>query len=396
MKNNTKGRVIFHIDMNAFFCSVEEIKDPTLRGKAFAIGRKESLKGVISTASYEARKHGIHSAMPLTQAYKLLPSLLVIDSDYKAYVDYHYKFINLVKEYTDKIEVASIDECYADMTDTIDQIHPMVLARLIQYRLLNEYNLPSSIGIGPTLFYAKMASDMKKPLGLTVIRKKEKEKILYPLSVKDIYGVGKKTFPILIDNGINTIGDFMNPINKDKILKLVGDNTYDYVYNAVMGNTSNVVDPNRYSESQSISTSETFDIYKTSLIELLVEARRMLREIYQKLIKEDYLAKSLILTLRDDQFKTISRRKTLNDYSIDLLEFNNMLLDLLNEYFVEGKSYRLIGVGFSSLIKKTDLEVEYNLFNLSNDDKKEEIEKIMNEFNTKYKDDLLIWYKNKR
>ncbi len=395
MTNNAKGRIIFHIDMNAFFCTVAEIKDPSLRGKAFAIGRKESLKGVISTASYEARKYGIHSAMPLTQAYKLLPSLLVIDSDFNEYKKYHNYFVGLVKEYTDLIEVASIDEVYADMTDTITKIHPVVLAKLIQYRLLSEYNLSSSIGIGPTLFYAKMASDMKKPLGVTVIRKKEKEKILYPLSVADIYGVGKKTSPKLIDAGIKTIGDFMDINNKNKIISLVGDSVYNYVYDAVMGNSSNIVDPNRYSESQSISTSETYDIYKSSLNEVIFEGKKLLRSVHKRLTNEGYLAKSLIITLRDDSFNTISRRTTLNDYSNDLSEFEIMLEDLFSTYFVEGKNYRLIGVGFSNLIKEKEIEKEYNLFNLDENVKKDKIDKIIKEFNGKYKEDILNWYNKK-
>ena len=392
MKNGTTDRIIFHIDMNAFFCTVAEIKDPKLRGKAFAIGRKESLKGVISTASYEARKYGIHSAMPLKEAYRLLPSLLVIDGDYKEYSKYHKLFVKMIREYTDLIEVASIDEVYADMTETIKNIHPIVLAKLIQYRLLSELNLKASIGIGSTLFYAKMASDMKKPLGLTIISRKNAKKMLYPLSVSDIYGVGKKTFPRLIDNGIKTIGDFMDEKNKDKVISLVGENTYLYVVSHVRGESNNIVDPNRYSDSQSISTMTTFDIYKTTINEVLYESRLLLKDIYKRLMYETYLTKSVILTLRDDDFNTISRRKTLKDYTNDFDILNTLLEDLVMEYFVEGKNYRLIGVGFSNIIKKKEIKEETNLFNLDN--KKEEIEKIMKDINSKYSDKL-IWVKDK-
>ena len=391
MKNNRKGRIIFHIDMNAFFCSVAEIKDPSLRGKAFAIGRSGSLKGVISTASYEARKYGIHSAMPLQTAYRLLPTLLVIDGDYNEYEKYHN--ISLIRQYTDLIEVASIDEVYADMTHTIDIIHPLVLARLIQYRLLKELGLPSSIGIGPTLFYAKMASDMKKPLGLTVIRKKEKEKILYPLSVKDIFGIGKKTAPKLIENNILTIGDFMNEENKGKIIGLIGFNSYYYVINAINGNSSNEVLPNRYQDSQSISTSVTYDIYLTTYEKLITELRKLLRKIYKRLINEDYLAKSLIITLRNDKFNTISRRKTLNDYSNDLKEFDYLLEDLAKEYYNEEEQYRLIGVGFSNLIKKAELKKEETLFNFTEFEKDYELDKLVKDFKNKYGDEKINWKK---
>lgn len=395
MKNNRKGRIIFHIDMNAFFCSVAEIKDPSLRGKAFAIGRSGSLKGVISTASYEARKYGIHSAMPLQTAYKLLPSLLVIDGDYKEYEKYHKRFVALIREYTDLIEVASIDEVYADMTHTIEIIHPLVLARLIQYRLLKELGLPSSIGIGPTLFYAKMASDMKKPMGLTVIRKKEKEKILYPLSVKDIFGIGKKTSPRLIEAGINTIGDFMNPDNKEKIIGLVGMNTYNYVISHVNGNSSNEVEPNRYSDSQSISTSTTYDVYLSTYEEVITELRILLNKCYERLTKEKYLAKSLIITLRNDKFNTISRRKTLDEYSDNLNDFKLLLDDLAKIYYNEEETYRLLGVGFSNLVKKDELKKEENLFNFTEFTKDEELDKLVKEFSDKYGEDAIIWHKRK-
>ena len=218
IKKENHVRIIFHIDMNAYFCSVACILYPSLRGEAFAIGRENTYKGVISTASYEARALGIHAAMPISEAYKIKPDLKVISIDYKYYQDYHNKFVNIIKEYSNLIEVASIDELYADMTDISKSKHPIVLAKEIQLRLLKELGLSCSIGIAPTLFLAKMASDIKKPLGITVIRKKDVKDILYPLSVKEIFGIGKKTYPKLINGGINTIAEFMMPENKDRII----------------------------------------------------------------------------------------------------------------------------------------------------------------------------------
>ena len=165
MLKNYKGRIIFHIDMNAYFCSVQCILNPSLRGKAFAVGREGTYKGVISTASYEARKLGIHSAMPIADAYRKVPDLLIISPNFEEYKKYHYAFVKIIKEYTDIIEVASIDELYADMTKISETRHPMLVAKEIQLRLLKELDLPCSIGIAPTLFLAKMASDMQKPLG---------------------------------------------------------------------------------------------------------------------------------------------------------------------------------------------------------------------------------------
>ena len=211
-KSQNNAKIIFHIDLNAFFCAVAEIYNPALRNTAFAIGRENSNYGVISTCSYEARKYKIHSGMSLREAFSILPSLNVVSLPYERYVNYHNKFISVLKSYTDLIEVASIDEAYLDMTEASKKRHPLVLAKEMQTRLLKEFRLSSSIGIAPTLFLAKMGSDYKKPLGITVIRKRDAKEILSPLPVKDIYGIGKKTYPLLMEKGILTIGDFYNPL----------------------------------------------------------------------------------------------------------------------------------------------------------------------------------------
>ena len=397
IKNNYKGRIIFHIDMNAFFCSVAEILNPSLRGKAFAIGRENTTKGVLSTASYEARKYGIHSAMPTIEALKKYPKLLIVHIDYKHYEEYQYKFVKLIKEYTNLYEVASIDEYYADMTELSYKKHPLIIAKEIQLRLLRELDLKCSIGIGPTLFLAKMASDMKKPLGLTVLRKRDKEEKLYPLSVEDIYGIGKKTSPKLISAGIKTIKDFDNPENKDLIITLIGERQYEYVIDSINGKTSNVIDKDRYSDSQSISTMTTFDIHKGSSVELIYESRYLIREVYNRLTEGKYYYKSIILTLRDSSFKTISRRKTFNDYTNDLYLINETIEDLIEQYFEEGNTYRLIGVGLSNLIKENEIKKEYNLFNLDETyDKTHEINKLLDDINSKYNKDIINWYKDKK
>ena len=387
-ENNVK--IIFHIDMNAFFCSVACILDPSLRGIPFAIGREGTYKGVLSTASYEARALGIHSAMPVSDAYHLCKDLKVIHIDYSYYEKYHYLFVNLIRQYTKLIEVASIDEVYADMTEASKNKHPLVLAREIQARLLKEYKLPCSIGIAPTLFLAKMASDLKKPLGLTVLRKRDVKEILYPLSVADIYGVGKRTSPILIQSGIKTIGDFMNPDNKDLILDLVGDNTYQYVISHVLGKSSNVVDPNRYAKSQSISTSLTFDVYKTSISDMEYELRGMTRQVVARLKDEGYYAKTVTITLRDSEFNTITRQQKLDDYSADFDEIMALVTELLEDNFDSEKQYRLLGVGVSGLVKKDKLPKNYDIFNVSDVMKKEIIiDSIIHSFQEKYGENVI-------
>ena len=395
-KKENHARIIFHIDMNQFFCSVACILNPKLRGKAFAIGRENTKKGVLSTASYEARKYGISSAMPTIDALKILPSLIVIHVDYSHYVEYHHKFINLISEYTKQIEVASIDECFIDVTELSKVRHPLVIAKEIQKRLLTEYDLPCSIGIAPTLYLAKMASDIKKPLGVTVIRKRDIENILYDLPVKDIFGIGKKTYPRLMENGINTIRDFMNLDNKEKVLSLIGENSYNYAYQSLKGNSSNVVNPNRYAVSKSISESTTFDYHLSDIDELSYEFRKMTRSVYNKMKRENYYTKCVTITLRDSDFNTITRQESYNEYTDDFYKILGSVLSLLDENYVE-KRYRLIGVGVSSLLKEDELPKEYNLFTVMNEDEKKiRIEDMMDEFKNKYGKKALFWNKDNK
>jgi DNA polymerase-4 len=386
----SKAKVIFHVDMNMFFCSVAVIKNPSLKGKAFVCGRANTLKGVVSTASYEARKYGIHSAMPMIEAIKRKPDLIVVESDWNMIKQYHNHFLSVLRDYTKVIEVASVDEAYCDMTEISKYRNPLEVAKEIQVRLVKEYHLPCSIGIAPTLFLAKMASDMKKPLGLVVIRKRDAYDMLKDLSVADIFGIGKKTYPILIENGIRTISDFLDPANKIKILTLVGQNTYDYVITHLQGNSSNVVMPNRYAKNESISTMTTFDSHISNESEILFELRGLTRELISRLNKANMMTKTISITLRDESFKTMTRSKTIK-YTDDFYDIFDTVSNLLDTYYEEGTVLRLVGVGFSNLKdKKEALAEEYNLFTFESFiEREEKVKEMLKELQDKYGTDAI-------
>lgn len=394
MSQQNNAKIILHVDMNAFFCSVACLLNPALRGKVFAIGRENSYRGVISSASYEARALGIHSAMSNKEAYDLVPDLLIVSLDYSYYTKYHQEFLKILMEYSSLVEVASIDEAYLDITELSQKRHPLVIAKEIQKRILKEVGLSCSIGIAPTLFLAKMASDMKKPLGLTVIRKREVQQILYPLSVADIFGVGKKTYPTLIQNGIKTIGDFMDEKNKNKIIELVGNTTYEYVVSHVQGNSSNVVDPFRRSESESISTSQTFDRVIDSSIEVLYELRKMTREMVNKLKKLHYFTKTVTITLRNVDFKTITRSRSI-DYTDDFDDIYDVVVDLVETHYSD-EPLRLLGVGLSNLKDEHLLPKEYNLFTIQDEDiRQKTIDRMIENYQKKYGEKALFQPKKK-
>lgn len=377
---NNKAHIIFHIDFNAYFCSVAEIFNPALRDTAFAIGRENSLYGVISTCSYEARKYGIRSGMSQTEALKLYPKLNIVSLPYENYVNYHKKFLSLLHEYTDLIEVASIDEAYIDVTKVCDKVHPLLLAKEIQTKLLERYHLKVSIGIAPTLFLAKMASDMKKPLGITVLRIRDIKEKLYPLSVKDIFGIGKKTAPRLENIGINNICDFVNENNKAKIVNLIGLKHYNHVIESLSGKSRNYIDNEKTSVNESISVSETYDRRLTQEEDILSELEKLTRNLYKRLTRQDKYVKTISITLRDTNFKTITRSKTI-EYTNDYIIIKNVVDDLFYDNY-DYKTYRLLGVTFANLISKELLPKPYDLFNIDN--KKTIIDEMVLSLNEKF------------
>ncbi len=384
-----KEKVIFHIDMNMFFCSLAVIKHPSLKSKAFACAPSNTTKGVISSASYKAREKGIRSGMSLVEAFRIMPDLICVEPDFKMIHEYHNHFISLVKDYTKVIEVASVDEVYADMTGLCKTRDKIEVAKEIQRRLVKEYHLPCSVGIAPTLFLAKMASDMKKPLGLVLLDKDNSIDMLKDLPVSDIFGIGKKTYPTLIDNGIVKISDFIDNQNKEKIISLLGKRTYDYVILSLNGKTSNLVEPHRYDKSESMSRSVTFDVYLETIEELDRELKRLVAEVVLKMEKHKYIAKGVTVILRDTNFKTNSYSKMIK-YTSDYNTLYEEAYEVLEKNY-KGAKIRLLGFGVYGLKDKyTNDKEEYNLFTYEKFiNKEEKIKKTLDELQKKFGKDSI-------
>lgn len=392
MKN--KAKVIFHIDLNQFFCTVAMLKNPRLRGKAFAIGRENTTKGVVSTASYEARKYGVHAGMPIVEAYQKLPSLLVVEYPYELYHEYSNKFFKFIKSYGRPIEQTSIDECYVDVTDITVAVnrHPLDLAKEIQTKALKELGLPCSIGIAPTLYLAKMASDLKKPLGITILRIRDIENLLYDLDVKEIFGIGKKTYPILHLSNIKTIKDFMDIENEEIVRKIVGSQ-YDYFVSALSGKSSNVVEPDRYKEPESISKSTTFDTPLYTYDDVLSNLFKLADDVIYQAKHAKKKVKTISITLRDTDFNTITRSKTINDYTIDKTLIKYYVEDLLDINY-QNTPLRLVGMGVSHLIDESNITEEVTLFNYESVYEKEEaLRNLMSDFDKRFGNKSLFFGK---
>lgn len=355
-------KVIFHIDINAFYAQVAIIKDPYLVNEVFVVGgRSSSPRGVITTASYKARKYGIKSGMSFAAAQDIFPKLLIVPADFTLISEISKQFFEILKTYSNRVLKASIDEAYVDVTVLSETKHPLEIAKEIQTRLKNELNLPVSIGIAPTLFLAKMGSDLKKPLGITVIRKKEIAEKILPLPIKELHGVGIKTYPLLEKRGIKTIGDFVLKENLNKVLEVMKYEYYQTLKDHIYGNSSNIVDPHKYEIPKSISNETTFNYNIDNYEVLSQDINLIFNESYERLIKEKALAKTVSIKIKDANFNTITRSKTINDFSKDYETFKIIVDSLFYENF-DNKPIRLIGVGFSNIILESMYEDEYNLF----------------------------------
>lgn len=375
------ANVIFHIDLNAFFATAEVLKKPSLAGKPIAVGG-HGKKGVISTASYEARKFGVHSAMPIFMAKQLCPELIIIPGDYEWYMQLSERFIKLICQYTNKIEQASIDECYADMTEVIRNYeHPLDLAYDIQNNLRDTIGLSCSIGIAPNKFLAKIGSDYKKPDGITIIRKREIATKLWPLPIEAMGGIGNKTAPLLKKYNIITIGDFAKVENRKIIQEIMGKNADIFIGFANGEDNSPITN---YREMKSMSQSTTLDDTITEYVQVKSTFTSLVKQIVGRLALEQVSGNNIGITIRYYDFETITRSKTLDRYvsSYEEIISNCMSLFEIND---KEKPIRLLGVSVNNLKNNSEID-DIDLFNYFKNinDTDELIHSLNNEMSDNY------------
>lgn len=361
MQKNEK--VIFHIDLNQFFATCAIIKAPYLKRRVFVVGGPDgSTRGVISTASYRARKYGIRSGMNVSDAFELYPKLLVVPVDFPFYNEKSSEFYSYFTNFTDLIYKASIDEVYIDVTELCEDTPPLVLAKKFQDDLLNKYELPCSIGISHTLFLAKTASDMKKPLGITHIRKQDLESKIHTLPIKDMFGIGVKTYPKLNSIGINTIGDILKPELEKQILKVVSRKYYRNLINEATGYSDDIVDPSKNEQYQSISQETTFSYPIVEVDTILETLMDLTNKVIRRLNKHNLLTKGVGIKFRDENFKIKTRSTLINDYTNDENIIKSNVEILFNEHY-NNESIRLVGAFTYQIIKKEEYEKTIDLFN---------------------------------
>ena len=377
-----KYKIIFHIDLNAFFASCEMAEDVSLIKLPIGIGGRRE-RGVLTTANYVARKFGIKSGMNSIEAKRLCPKLLILPVNFDLYHKYSKIFFDLLSEYSDTIEKGSIDEGYLDMTNFSDGVHPVDIAKEIQDRLYKEHKLPVSIGIAPNMFLAKMASDMKKPLGITILRKRDIEEKLWPLPIEDMFGIGKKTYPNLKLIGINTIGELVNFKDERKLKLVLGNRVEEFIAKA-SGIDNKTVNPHRHVKYKSIGTSSTYstDLYEYQ--DVLTKFISLTKKVVNSLISDDSIIKTISIQVRYNDFTQINRSKTLDFYTDNFFEIYQVVEQLYDDN--QGDlPIRLLGVSLSNLKDNVNNFRQINIFKVSKEVTKEErVINMLNNINETY------------
>jgi DNA polymerase-4 len=345
-------RTILHVDLDAFYCSVEETENPDLRGKPFAVGGKPNERGVVASCSYAARAMGVRSAMPMSRAIQLCRNLIIVPGRHRLYGEYSEKVMSKLHDLTPLVEQISIDEAFLDISDV--QESPTRLAMDLQADIKIELQLPSSIGIASNKLVSKIATEVGKkwskrknepPFGLTIVPAGEEAQFLAPLPADMLWGVGPKTSARLTELGIHTIGDIAN-WPETEMSRLFGENGRDLWHHAHGIDDRPIV--TEY-ETKSISQETTFNIDVRDDKTLEETVREQSMDVGKQLRKNDLAGKTVKVKIRWPDFTTITRQVTLPTATDNGEEIYKAALKLLNTVRKSNQAVRLIGVGVSGI-----------------------------------------------
>lgn len=344
-------RKILHFDLDAFFCAVEELRDPTLKGKSFAVGGRPESRGVVSSCSYAARSFGVHSAMPMARALQLCPGLIIISSARGAYEIASRRIMDILKSYTPLVEQVSIDEAFLDLSDLPTDAHE--IAREIQMRIHRETQLPCSIGVASNKLVAKIATNVGKaahhgagyPNAIQVVEPGEEAEFLAHLSVRALWGVGPKTAGKLEKMGIHRIGQ-LSSMSESSLMAIFGKNGLELSRHSKGIDDSPVMVEH---EIKSISQEVTFDKDVADEGKLIHMVQMLTEQVAFRLRQESLCANTLKIKLRWPDFSTITRQMTFVQPTDQDKELFNISTQLFYQTWQKGKSVRLLGVGVSNL-----------------------------------------------
>jgi len=359
------NRIIFHCDLDCFFAAVEIRDNPEYKGKPVIIGadpREGKGRGVVSTCSYEARKFGLHSGMPISQAYQRCPHGIYLRPTFEKYSKSSKKVMEILSSYSEDFQQVGSDEAYLEITNIcLNYNDAKNIAEKIQNDIYKNVGITISIGIAPTKSLAKIASDFNKPNGITLFTPDNFKEMLYDLDVTRIPGIGKKSKKYYYKKGIKKIGDIINtPL--PQFTKNFGKHG-EFAWKIVNGIDSRKVKPFDTYERKSISAERTFYEDSDDFNYILSKLEDINKRIHKFIIKNNISYKTITLKVRFEGFKTYTRAKTLPFPIQDKDNVLNIVLDLYKEFSNEKKKVRLVGIKLSNLernskVKQTSL-LEY-------------------------------------
>lgn len=348
-KPNNPHRKIIHVDMDAFYASIEQRDNPMYRGKPIVVGGSPDGRGVVATASYEARRFGIHSAMSSKRALQLCPEVIFIRPRFSVYKEVSNKLREIFSRYTDLIEPLSLDEAYLDVTRDKKNIDSAIeIAKQIRQAIKDELHLTASAGVSVNKFVAKIASDIKKPDGLTFIGPSKVESFIENLPVEKFFGVGKVTAEKMKGMNLFTGAD-LKKLTEQDLVKHFGKVGHFY-YNIVRGIDTRNVEPER--ETKSVGAEDTFLHDLNSLDDMNEELSRIAQTVYNRLKKHSLTGRTLTLKVKYSDFKQITRSQS---FLHPISECDDILATaklLLSSVFSENKKVRLLGITLSNFGEK--------------------------------------------
>jgi DNA polymerase-4 len=351
----SNSRAIIHLDLDAFFCSVEVLKNPKLSGKPIVVGGHPEQRGVVAAASYPARKFGIHSAMPMSRAKRLCKNLIILPPNFKSYKTYSTIVMKIIEQETDLIEQISVDEAFMDVTARISDWKEAVnIAKALQNKLSVNIGLSSSLGVATNKMVAKIASDYDKPNGFTVVLPGEEKSFLALLKPQKISGIGPKMAVKLSAMNVNTISELAKiPLN---ILVAnfgkIGTNMAQWA----QGIDDRPIQISR--EIKSISNERTFPKDISSKNELIMVLTQLCEKVTNRLIDKKLSAKRVFIKLRYYDFDTHTTQKSLVEPTDSLEKIKNVAKDLFIYSWVDKKPIRLLGVGVSNFSDEETSQVK--------------------------------------
>lgn len=380
-------RVIMHLDMNSFFASVEQAANPKLKGIPLGVaGNPKERRGILVTCSYEARAFGVYTTMTVGEAKRRCPNITIVPPQHDLYRQMSDSVFEILRSYTEWVEPVSIDEAYIDTTEIGGLTRAYDLAREIQLRILAELDLPCSIGIAPNKFLAKTASDMKKPMGITILRKREVGKMLWPLPVIEMHGIGKRTEEKMHSAGIKTIGDLATA-EKITLEGLIGKNGLRLKERA-NGIDMRPVDPESAEERKSIGSSTTLPIDLTEFEECVPIFERLAKKVASRLELKLLAGITISIQIRYADWQNTTRSRTLQQAIYLEEDITAVALQLFQQHW-DNEPIRLLGVTVANVIERSEMVKQLTFDNYEQQDKEYQMDQLMSNLTKQFGDGII-------